>query len=272
MHSEHPISVGREKIDLLHDEQHGSQTDYVLSFVNHGRLIMQQKNQLTVGENTFVLVPAGVPHALLHGENLDVWWVSFCPSCLAIVESDTFRQIFRQGRLGVTPVLSLSSERADYVRTLFSELQRVIFESENLNLEVLRSLLLLILHEIAISIQLKPKSTTHSQKVISSLEFIEEHFLEPISLKDVAKAIHSSPTHLATLMKKETNYTIGQWITRIRLTEACSRLLHTPIPISDLAAKLGWQDTTHFIRQFKKAYGETPAAWRKKRSSSPGKQ
>lgn len=272
MHSDHPISVGREKIASLHDEHHGSQTDYVLSFINQGRLIMQQKTQLTVEENTFVLVPAGVPHALLHGENLDVWWVSFCPSCMAIIESETFQGVFRQGRIGATPVLPLSSERADYVRMLFSELQRALSEVESLNLEVARSFLLLILHEISIAIQLKPDSITRSQKVTSALEFIEAHFLEPISLKDVAIAIHSSPTHLATLVKQETNYTIGQWITRIRLTEACSRLLHTPTPISEMAATLGWQDTTHFIRQFKKAYGETPAAWRKKRSSNLGRE
>jgi AraC family transcriptional regulator, arabinose operon regulatory protein len=31
-----------------------------------------------------------------------------------------------------------------------------------------------------------------------------------------------------------------------------------------IVEELGWNDTTHFIRQFKKAYGDTPAAWRKK--------
>ena len=79
----------------------------------------------------------------------------------------------------------------------------------------------------------------------------------------MADAIHCSPSHLAFLMKQHTGYTVGQWVIRSRLTQACSRLLHSNQEISQLVYELGWHDVTHFIRQFKKAYGMTPAAWRK---------
>jgi len=51
------------------------------------------------------------------------------------------------------------------------------------------------------------------------------------------------------------------------LSQACAQLLHTSLPVSQLAEQLGWSDTTHFIRQFKKHMGLTPAAWRKTHKS-----
>ena len=56
---------------------------------------------------------------------------------------------------------------------------------------------------------------------------------------------------------------MGDWIRAHRVSEASKRLLHTDESIEEIAGRVGWQDTTHFIRQFKKAQGCTPAAWRK---------
>lgn len=48
-----------------------------------------------------------------------------------------------------------------------------------------------------------------------------------------------------------------------RIAEATSRLGHTDEPVDQIANRAGWKDTTHFIRQFRKVHGATPAAWRR---------
>ena len=92
---------------------------------------------------------------------------------------------------------------------------------------------------------------------------MQKNALTSISLKDVAAAVHLSPAYLATRFKQSTGFSVGVWITRLRLTEACSRLIHTDETIEQMTYQLGWNDVTHFIRVFKKMYAITPAQWRR---------
>lgn len=64
-------------------------------------------------------------------------------------------------------------------------------------------------------------------------------------------------------MKQATGHTVGAWLTATRVAEAASRLAHTDESLDEIAERVGWRDKTHFIRQFKKAHGMTPAAWRR---------
>ncbi|WP_369960451.1 helix-turn-helix domain-containing protein [Pseudomonas benzenivorans] len=52
-------------------------------------------------------------------------------------------------------------------------------------------------------------------------------------------------------------------MTSNRLHQACSRLLHSNASVARVAELVGWQDTTHFIRQFRKRFGMPPGAWRR---------
>jgi AraC-like DNA-binding protein len=79
----------------------------------------------------------------------------------------------------------------------------------------------------------------------------------------VAAEVHRTPTHVAATIKAATGYSVGQWISAGRVAEAAARLAHTDESIDQITTRVGWQDTTHFIRQFRKAYGSTPAAWRR---------
>ena len=99
--------------------------------------------------------------------------------------------------------------------------------------------------------------------VASALAFIQQRALHPISLRDVAAAVHRSPAHVATTFKEATGFSVGDWIRAVRISEAASWLAHSDEPLDAIAARVGWQDKTHFIRQFRKEVGQTPAAWRK---------
>ena len=68
---------------------------------------------------------------------------------------------------------------------------------------------------------------------------------------------------MASVVKKETGYSVGAWIAAGRVAEAAGRLAHTDDDLDAITERVGWRDKTHLIRQFKKAYGVTPAAWRR---------
>lgn len=65
------------------------------------------------------------------------------------------------------------------------------------------------------------------------------------------------------MVKKETGYSVGEWIRAGRLAEAAARLAHTDDSLDVIAEHVRWRDQTQFIRQLEKAYGTTPAAWRR---------
>jgi len=72
-----------------------------------------------------------------------------------------------------------------------------------------------------------------------------------------------SATHLATVMRKETGRTVGQWILEHRMAEARRRLRGTDEQVEVIAERVGYADVTHFIRLFRRTHGVTPAAWRR---------
>ena len=94
-------------------------------------------------------------------------------------------------------------------------------------------------------------------------DFIEAHYHEAISLRDVAKEIGFSPPYLTELVKRETGKTVNRWIIKRRLTAACTLLLETTNSIESIAESVGYNNLTHFFNQFRQYYSNSPHVWRK---------
>ncbi|MEC4089707.1 AraC family transcriptional regulator [Pseudoalteromonas rubra] len=262
----HVAACGQMKVATLEQEPHGTHSESVLSFIRSGSLNMLHGETFTATQGMFVLVPGGMPHTLLSGSDLHVHWMSFCPDCLGLTPESSLLQPFQQVRLGALPALALSGERVDFVQTLYQEFEVALQQA--LPLDVMKSFVFLLLHEVSLAQQPVSWRAGMHPKVVAALSYIESQGLKPVSLQDVASAVFVSAPYLATLFKRETGYSVGQWLTKKRLGEACNRLLHTHTPIAALVEELGWSDTTHFIRQFKAAYGVTPALWRRQHSQA----
>ena len=96
-------------------------------------------------------------------------------------------------------------------------------------------------------------------------DFIEAHYHEAISLRDVAKEVGFSPTYLTELVKRKTGTTVNRWIIKRRLIAACAQLLETNNSIEFIAESVGYNNLTHFFNQFRKHYQTTPKVWRQTR-------
>ncbi len=94
-------------------------------------------------------------------------------------------------------------------------------------------------------------------------QVIEARYAEPISLATVARAVGRSPSYLTDLVRKLTGRTVLDWIVERRMADARRWLLETDEHVEIIGERLGYRDPTHFIRQFRRANGVTPAAWRR---------
>jgi len=77
-----------------------------------------------------------------------------------------------------------------------------------------------------------------------------------------ADKICLSANYFGDLIKKETGRTAQEHIQLKLLDEAKKQLLGSTLSINQIAERLGYQDTQHFIRMFKKRTGRTPLKFR----------
>jgi len=92
--------------------------------------------------------------------------------------------------------------------------------------------------------------------------FIEEHYAEPISLKDVARAVTLSSGYLTTRIRRRTGRTVLEWIQERRMAEARRLLVETDESVERIGSRVGYEDPTYFARRFRSAHKATPASWR----------
>lgn len=262
------IDAGFADIDELHSEDHHAHEEYVITLMLAGYVTLEGEQNVHIKPGMLTLVPSGMPHALLQGKDMQVHWLSFTAGSIDLDETHQLMLPFAQVRKGALPVFKLPASRINYVASLFREIEIELAGGKSAR--VLASLVCLILNEAGKASSLSSLDLGPETKVSKALQYIQSHSCEGISLKDVAGALHISPAHLATRVKQSTGYSVGQWIIRHRLKRAKELLANTDMKVEQIGLKLGWQDVTHFIRQFKKANSVTPAAWRKQQKLKPG--
>lgn len=93
--------------------------------------------------------------------------------------------------------------------------------------------------------------------------YIDAHFAEEFSLQQMADALHISPYHLSHVCKEATGYSPLQYVLRRRIGEAQTLLITTDLPITRIAAQVGYDNPSHFNAQFAKAVGMAPRTFRR---------
>jgi len=96
------------------------------------------------------------------------------------------------------------------------------------------------------------------------LQYVEEHYREPIVQSEVAKGFYFTPQYFARYFKQCTGNTFTEHLTAYRISQASRELLCTDHRISDIARNNGFRDDRSFINAFKRSYGVTPLQYRKK--------
>lgn len=96
------------------------------------------------------------------------------------------------------------------------------------------------------------------------LQYIANHYAEPITNDKLAKATSYSVTYQNRVFKRLYDMTPLEYLTDYRMRKAKELLLTNPtLEIGEIAPKVGFHNPSHFIDQFKKYYKATPSHFRK---------
>jgi len=114
------------------------------------------------------------------------------------------------------------------------------------------------------SVGYRPTVSEHqSERITSACQYIFDHFQEDIAQSDVAQHIGYSPSAFTRFFRRHTHQTFRQFLSEVRLGQACNRLLHSDQSITEIAYDTGFKNQSSFNRSFRERYGISPREYRK---------
>ncbi len=103
------------------------------------------------------------------------------------------------------------------------------------------------------------------QRIQTIYEFTQSNFQQNIDLQTIASKINMTPPAFCRFFKRLTGKTFTNFVSEIRIANAC-QLLHTEEnTIAKIAYDSGFNNLSHFNNQFKKTTGKSPSQYRKTR-------
>lgn len=108
-----------------------------------------------------------------------------------------------------------------------------------------------------------------TESVIEKVDrFIYGHYQENIQLHSIAQSVHLNSSYLSRLYKKETNMTLTERITNVRMEKAKTLLATTQLKVYEIASLVGVENSTYFSILFKKYTKLYPKEYRNSVSSN----
>ncbi len=135
---------------------------------------------------------------------------------------------------------------------LFYEILHIIGNSQSFTL-------------LASEAYVKSKFETSNTRVNNIHEFLMNNYREEINLEEIAELVHLAPASVCRFFKSATGQTIFNYLNKIKVDYACNLLMNTDLNIVDISYDCGFNNLSHFNKQFKQITGKTPSQYRKLR-------
>lgn len=114
-----------------------------------------------------------------------------------------------------------------------------------------------------------PKKDCKSlEKMKLILKYIENHYMDKITIQDIAAETGLSQSHFMKYFKNTMGTSFIEYLNEYRLTMAGRLLASSESSILDIASEVGFENLSYFNRAFKKRYAQTPSAYRKKMTAT----
>jgi AraC-like DNA-binding protein/quercetin dioxygenase-like cupin family protein len=110
-----------------------------------------------------------------------------------------------------------------------------------------------------------PPLTVNSEKIKrlkQVLEYIDQHFHEKLTIKDLGAIIQMSEGHFSRFFKSLVKMTPIDYINHLRINKAAKSLLETELSILDISLEVGFDNMSYFNRMFKRQKKCTPSEFR----------
>lgn len=188
----------------------------------------------------------------------------FYQNCIEPITEDSAR-----------PYLYLS--RNGWMGTILGRLERIHDSFEGIPADPLSyfdlmddflSIMKTLYENFAIEDQSRKPEPSGLSSLRDMMSYIEEHYMEHVTLADIALAGACCKSKCSLLFKKYLRDTPINYTTRLRLRKSLSALLGSDSSIAGIAYECGFSGASYYCEVFKKYYGMPPLIYRKNQSAA----
>jgi transcriptional regulator GlxA family with amidase domain len=112
----------------------------------------------------------------------------------------------------------------------------------------------------------------HDPVLVATVDLMESHIADPLSLDQLAALAGTSPRHLQRQFRMRMGTSLMRFYRDLRLDKARDLLAQTALPVLEVALATGFANGAHFARAFRDRFGQRPSALRAGSDGDAGDQ
>ncbi len=170
-------------------------------------------------------------------------------------------------------VIELPTATQEQITPIFEDILKEGLNEQPLNDDLVKTLLIRLFIEIArtTNVMQNPNGHSYNHTLLKNFQnLIETNYAHLRLPKQYAELLYITPNHLNALCNDFLGVSAGTLIRNRVILEAKRLLINLDLMISEVAAKLNFDDQSYFIKFFKKYEGLTPEKFRKLNTNTHG--
>ena len=198
-------------------------------------------------------------------------------TCVSWLHYQTFRERFPDHNVRADRIFNLDGDRGSCAggssaadMAAFLVRQHVGKAAERNALEVLQ------IDKARTALDIQPRRPigieTDDSRLQAALIIMESRIENKISMPRLAASVGLSRRQLERIFIEKTGSTPAAIYKDMRLERARQKLMKTKAPLVEIAMEVGFANTSHFGRAFRKAFGESPGKLRSEQATRPAPQ
>lgn len=111
-----------------------------------------------------------------------------------------------------------------------------------------------------------PEETSlNAERIVNcAMEYIKNNCDKEITRSKLSEMFYIHQDYFSHIFKEKTGYSFIEYLIKIRMDKAKTILSRTDLPLTNVAVAVGYSNTAHFGKHFKRETGMTPREYRKK--------
>lgn len=269
------IHVARDRVSRLHGH------DFLeVSFIAGGTMVHEIDGRREVlSPGNYFIVDYGIQHTYESAseEPLTVVNLLFYPEFVerTLAGSRSFEDVvnsyllrFSYKTLRTSPTGRTFHDEDGRIRQIVEELMEEYRKKNHGYIEYIRCLLVQLLIVTMRKVGRIQHDRARSDVVMGITEYVREHYPEKIRLSDLAERYNYSTSFLSRKFAAEVGVGFSEYLQRIRIEQSCRLLEGTQLRVSEIAARVGYENVKFFNQVFKQTVKLTPREFRKTRQQT----
>jgi AraC-like DNA-binding protein len=270
------IAVKREIVPYMDYPWH-YHPEFEIIFVEKSYGIRLMGNHVgNFSDGDLMFISPNLPHVWQNDEDfykgdtnfmVDVYVIQFVEDALGkgffdIPELAQIKNLFQRGQQGMLIRANNRREISELVKKVYysSGIERIIFFLKTLE-KFADSKDYDLLSSPGYTDSFNIADTERINKVMN---FIMENYIRDIKLEEIAGLVSLNKSSFCRYFRSKTHKTCSQFINEIRIAHACKLLTNSDLTISEICYQIGYNNISHFNRQFKLITGLTAREYSKK--------